>query len=166
MDFPHGSDSKESACNAEDMGSIPESGRSPGEGNGYPLQYFCLRNPMYIEPDRLPSMGWERVRYEWACTHTQIYMQSLLSIITCSGTRKKGRSKPANAEHELWKLIWYHLTKNSREMHPVKYYEESSYTHLNKLILSKQPWKIKSGSNYNKQNEMPVFRASSLEKAV
>ena len=44
--FPSGSDSKESACNAGDRGSIPGSGRSLGEGNGYPLQYFCLENPM------------------------------------------------------------------------------------------------------------------------
>ena len=38
--------SKESACNAGDPGSIPGSGRSPGEGNGNPLQYSCLENPM------------------------------------------------------------------------------------------------------------------------
>ena len=44
--FPGGSDSKESACSEGDPGSIPESGRSPGEGNGYPLQYPCLENPM------------------------------------------------------------------------------------------------------------------------
>ena len=37
---------KVSACNAEDPGSIPGSGRSPGEGNGNPLQYSCLENPM------------------------------------------------------------------------------------------------------------------------
>ena len=37
---------KESACNAGDVGSIPGSGRSPGEGNGNPLQYSCLENPM------------------------------------------------------------------------------------------------------------------------
>ena len=36
---------KESACNAEHIGSIPGSGRSPGEGNGNPLQYSCLGNP-------------------------------------------------------------------------------------------------------------------------
>ena len=42
--FPAGSDSKESACSAEDPGSIPGSGRSPGEGNDYPLQYSCLKN--------------------------------------------------------------------------------------------------------------------------
>ena len=44
--FPGGSDSKESACNAADMGSIPGSGRSPGEGNGYLLHYFCMENSM------------------------------------------------------------------------------------------------------------------------
>ena len=44
--FPGGSDSKESACNVEDPGSIPGSGRSPGEGNGNPLQYSCWENPM------------------------------------------------------------------------------------------------------------------------
>ena len=37
---------KESACNAADLGLIPGSGRSSGEGNGNPLQYFCLENPM------------------------------------------------------------------------------------------------------------------------
>ena len=43
--FPGDSDAKESACSA-DQGLIPESGRSPGERNGYPLQYSCLENPM------------------------------------------------------------------------------------------------------------------------
>ena len=43
--FPGGSDSKASACNEGDLGSIPRSGRSPGEGSGNPLQYSCLGNP-------------------------------------------------------------------------------------------------------------------------
>ena len=42
--FPGGSDGKESACHAGDPGSIPGLGRSPGEGNGNPLQYSCLEN--------------------------------------------------------------------------------------------------------------------------
>ena len=46
MGIPGGSDGKESTYNAGDSGSIPELGRSPGEGNGNPLQYSCLRNPM------------------------------------------------------------------------------------------------------------------------
>ena len=44
--FPGGSDSKESACNVGDLGSIPGSGRSPEEENDNPLQYSCLENPM------------------------------------------------------------------------------------------------------------------------
>ena len=44
--FPDGSNGKESACNAGDPGLIPGSGRFPGEGNGKPLQYSCLENPM------------------------------------------------------------------------------------------------------------------------
>ena len=46
MDFPGGSDGKTSAYNVEDLGSIPGSERSPGEGNGNPVQYSCLENPM------------------------------------------------------------------------------------------------------------------------
>ena len=44
--LPGASDSKETACNAGDLGSIPGLGRSPGEGNGHPLQYSCLENSM------------------------------------------------------------------------------------------------------------------------
>ena len=44
--FPGGSKGKASACNAGDLGLIPGSGRSPGEGNGNPLQHSCLENPM------------------------------------------------------------------------------------------------------------------------
>ena len=46
MGFPGGSADKESTCNAGDLGSIPGLGRSPGEGNGNPLQYSCLENLM------------------------------------------------------------------------------------------------------------------------
>ena len=44
LGFPGGSDGKESSCNAGDLASIPGLGRSPGEGNGYPLQYSGLEN--------------------------------------------------------------------------------------------------------------------------
>ena len=46
LGFPGGSEVKASACNVGDQGSIPGSGRSPGEGNGNPLRYSCLENPM------------------------------------------------------------------------------------------------------------------------
>ena len=46
VDFPGGSDSKESACSVRDLGLIPGLERSPGEGNGSPFQYSCLENSM------------------------------------------------------------------------------------------------------------------------
>ena len=46
LGFPYGSAGKESICNVGDLGSIPGLGRSPGEGKGYVLQYFCLENSM------------------------------------------------------------------------------------------------------------------------
>ena len=55
--FPCSSVSKESACSAGDPGSIPGLGRSPGEGNGNPLQYSCLENPMDREAWHAASHG-------------------------------------------------------------------------------------------------------------
>ena len=46
MRFPGGSEVKASACHAEDLSSVPGLGRDPGEGNGNPVQYSCLENPM------------------------------------------------------------------------------------------------------------------------
>ena len=69
MAFPGDSDGKESACNVGDPGLIPGSGRSPGEGNGNPLQDSCLENPMdrgIEEPSRLQSMGSQRVGHKGA----------------------------------------------------------------------------------------------------
>ena len=57
--FPGDSDSEESACNAGDSGSIPGLGRSPGEGNGNPLQYSCLENP-HIERSLVGCSPWGR----------------------------------------------------------------------------------------------------------
>ena len=63
--FHSGSDSKESACSAGDLDSIPGSGRSPGEGNGNPLQYSCLKSFMDREdPGGLQSMESQRVGHD------------------------------------------------------------------------------------------------------
>ena len=61
MGFPGGSEVKVSAYSVGDLGSIPRSGRSPGEGNGNPLQYSCLENPM---DSGLQSTGSPRVRHD------------------------------------------------------------------------------------------------------
>ena len=52
------------AGDVRDVGSIPGSGRSPGEGRGHPLQYSCWRIPCTEEPDGLQSMGSQRVGYD------------------------------------------------------------------------------------------------------
>ena len=62
--IPGGSDSKESACSAGNLGSIPGWGRSPREGNSDPLQYSCLENPMDRGACRLQSMGSQRVEHD------------------------------------------------------------------------------------------------------
>ena len=66
--FPGGSVVKNPPANAADLGSIPGSGRSLGEGNGSPLQYSCLGNPMdrgawraTQDTELLPSTGWQKV---------------------------------------------------------------------------------------------------------
>ena len=73
--FPGGSEVKASASNAGDLGLIPGSGRSPGEGNGNPLQYSCLENPM----DR---GAW------WATVHGVAKSQTRLSDFTFTFTMK------------------------------------------------------------------------------
>ena len=62
MDFPDGSDGRESACNAGDPGSIPRLGKSPGEENGYSLQYSCLENPMDRGAWQVTVLGIDRHR--------------------------------------------------------------------------------------------------------
>ena len=77
MDFPGGSDGKESACNVGDLGSIPGLGRSPGGGHGNPFQYSCLGNPM----DR---GAW------WSAVHGIAKSQTRLSDYTQKWLRKSG----------------------------------------------------------------------------
>ena len=62
LGFPVNSVGKESSCNAGDLGSIPGSGRSPGEGIGY-SSILAWRIPWTKEPERLQSMGLQRIRY-------------------------------------------------------------------------------------------------------
>ena len=66
MGYPCSSVGKESACNAGDPGLIPGSGRSPGEGNGNPLQYSCLENPMDRGAWQATVHGVTRVRHDLA----------------------------------------------------------------------------------------------------
>ena len=68
-------DGKEFACSAEDLGSIPGSGRSPGEGNSNPLQYSCLENPMDRGVWWATVHGAQTVRHNWA---TKLLLQNYI----------------------------------------------------------------------------------------
>ena len=77
--FPHSSDGKESACNAEDPGSIPGSGRSTGEGIGYPFQYSWaslvaqhVKNPPAMRETWVRSLGWEDPLEKGKAIHSSI----------------------------------------------------------------------------------------------
>ena len=66
--------------NAGDLGSIPGSGRSPGEGNGYHSSILAWRIPWTKEPGRLQSMGLQRVRHDWAM-NTVLYSRAKCAVI-------------------------------------------------------------------------------------
>ena len=86
--FPGGSDSKESACNAGDLGSVPGSGRSPREGNGN-SNILAWRIPWTEEPGRLQSMGSQRVGHDWGTIlldgeGKRVELNSLWGVLSCS----------------------------------------------------------------------------------
>ena len=80
-DFPGGSDGKASAYNAGDPGSILGSGRSPGEGNGNPLQYSCLENPMDGEAWLATVHGVTKSRTQLSDFTTTITIQVGYSLV-------------------------------------------------------------------------------------
>ena len=79
MDFPCGSAGKESACNSGNLDLIPELGRYPGEGKGYPLQYSwaslvaqLVKNLPAIQETWVGSLGWEDPLEEGIATHSSV----------------------------------------------------------------------------------------------
>ena len=70
-----GSECKESACNSGDLGLIPGSKRSPGEGTGYPFQYSCLENSMDRRGWQAISMESQRVGHHWATNTSGFILQ-------------------------------------------------------------------------------------------
>ena len=80
MGFPGGSDGKESACNVGDLGLIPGSRRSPGEGNGNPLQYFAWRIPWTEEPGGLQSTGSQIIGCDCATKRSKHTVNNLTTL--------------------------------------------------------------------------------------
>ena len=93
MGFPGSSADKESTCNAGDPGLIPGSGRSPGEGIGYPLQYSwtsleaqLVKNLPAMQETWVQSLGWEDLLEKGTATHSSI-LDYIVHRIAKSGTR-------------------------------------------------------------------------------
>ena len=74
---------KKSACNAGDLGLIPGSGRSPGEGPGNPRQCSCLENPRTEEPGGLQSRGSRRAEHSWAVRLSLLFLISSAHSHSC-----------------------------------------------------------------------------------
>ena len=104
--FPHSSVGKESACSAGDLGSIPGMGRSPGEGNGSPLQYSCLENPMDRGAWQATIHGVARVRHDLATKPPpppQGCWREITGLVLSS----------------LSSRVWHLQSISNREAHPV-----------------------------------------------
>ena len=84
MGFPGGSDGKESTCNVGDLGSIPGLGRSPGEGNSYPLQYSGLENSMDCIAHGVAE-SWTRLSY--------FHFFTLKTTASLSHTRQENKAR-------------------------------------------------------------------------
>ena len=100
QDFPSGSDGKASAYNAGDLGSIPGSGRSPGEGNGNPLQYSCSENPMNGGP-------WQATVHRVAKSRTQLSNFSSLHFISQNLLRMVLYLGPSRVEGRVLETIFF-----------------------------------------------------------
>ena len=97
--FPDGSVDKASACHAGDLGSIPGSGRSPGEGNGNSLQYSCLENSMNRGAWSATVPGSERVGHDWTTKY------SLTILIDAAGSRPTERLIIQEHSHSNWENL-------------------------------------------------------------
>ena len=100
MGFPHSSVGKESACNAGDPGLIPGSERSPGEGNGNPLQYSCLENPMDRGAWQATVHAVVRVRHDLV-TKQQQSLACLSGPRLCNSMGLKPDPKRSHPSHGL-----------------------------------------------------------------
>ena len=119
---------KESTCNAGDTGSIPGSGQSSGAGNGNPLQYSCLENPMDSEPGRPQSVGSQRVRHErsdlaqssywlwswvWGVGLTDLPCDWLMPIHVWQYLLQLKNGRTKNCPHSILIQVWTYILQNS-----------------------------------------------------
>ena len=110
LGFPCGSDSKDSACNVGDLGSIPGLGRSPGGGHGNPLQYSCLENP-HGQRSLVGYSPWglkDLDMTEWQTTHIGVILPYWLEYSESNGQGfvLPGQCLTGHCQHWPWLLLF------------------------------------------------------------
>ena len=148
--FPRSSVGKESASNAGDPGSIPGSGRSPGEGNGNPLQYSCLENPMDWGTWQATVHGVTGVRHDLVnkSPPQEMYSQSKLKQLT---------ERLASPPLKLMLLVSCGFS--SREHVLIR-----SFPCFGRRVLDKFTQRINNPEIYVKPQRTPKWPKSSWEK--
>ena len=131
------------AGDVRDMGSVPWSGRYPGEGNGNPLQYSCLENPL-DEPGGLQSTGSQRIGHDWATSlHSTSHCTSDSCTMNCSASKKEQKhaicssmdatrdyhTKWSKLERERRILYDHHLYVKSKIWHKWTYLQNTLKRH-------------------------------------
>ena len=129
MGFPCGSVVKKLPANAGDVGSIPGSRRSPGEGNGNPFYYSCWEIPWIEEPGRLQSMGSQRIGHDWGTKQQQTSSckqnwGELTPMLTfplkrgpCTGLAYREDCQPQSHLRTMFKLRGTYQTRMRRWWH-------------------------------------------------
>ena len=133
--FPAGSDSKESACNVEDPGSIPESGRSAGGGHGNSLQHSCLENPMDRRAWQATAHGVAKsqTRLSGSARHRRIKTWSLIQCNPTPHLLRKKRKHNVLVSFPSWPPF------SQRNRPPHTHIHTHTHTHTHTAFRARYP---------------------------
>ena len=134
MGFPSDSDNKESAYNAGDLGSIPGSGGSPGEGNGYPCQYSCLENSM----DRGAWWATQSMVLQRDTTEQLSLAHQIVMIITIIKWKKR-KICDIHMKLQLISISNLYLHKEQLQWHPTPVLLPGK-SHGRRSLVGCSPW--------------------------
>ena len=133
LGLPCSSAGKESACNAGDPGSIPESGRSPGEGIGYSLQYSwvsllaqTVKNTPALQETWVPSLGWEDALEKGKATHSSVLAWRIPwaeepGRLQSMGSQRVGHDWATNIFTSVYFFIFFSIPTYPRILDTVPY---------------------------------------------
>ena len=154
MGFPGGSDGKESACNAGDLSWISGLGRSPGEGNGYPLRYSCLENSMTEDPGCKELDMTKRFFtsfHKWSITFKScesLYYTLLTYVILYSSKTSMKQTETTHwRKHKMWPTIFASETYRHSSCH---------YPQVTFLLSSASAFSIRETVSWQHHYDVPT----------